>query len=104
MQESKPWTKPNALRKAYTLALLEKQGGKCAICDTTEPGGKGWHKDHDHVTGIVRGALCHHCNLGLGNFKDSPELLAKASRYLTEPRRAEDYPTKGDFYRVRSQC
>jgi hypothetical protein len=66
--------------------LLERQGGCCAICGTNDPsGGHGnnFHVDHDHSTGAIRGLLCHHCNHGLGKFKDSPELLHKAMSYLS---------------------
>ena len=38
--------------------------------------------DHDHKTGKFRGMLCHHCNRGLGNFKDSTMNLEKAILYL----------------------
>lgn len=38
--------------------------------------------DHDHKTGLVRGALCTRCNLGLGHFRDSPKLLRFAALYL----------------------
>lgn len=62
-------------------ALLEAQGGVCAICKTGG-GGKPFHVDHDHNTGVVRGLLCHHCNVGLGHFKDSTGLLAMAIAYL----------------------
>lgn len=58
--------------------LMEKQGGKCAIC--------GEHKklclDHDHANGIFRGLLCDGCNHGLGMFRDNPKLLQSAITYL----------------------
>lgn len=38
--------------------------------------------DHNHQTGKVRGLLCHHCNVGLGHFKDNIELLNSALDYL----------------------
>lgn len=66
--------------------MLEEQGGVCAICETDKPGGP-WEKfkvDHDHKTGKVRGLLCQHCNVGLGHFNDSPDLLATAIDYLNE--------------------
>lgn len=70
-------------------AMLERQGGVCAICG--EPmkkiGEKGkrnhsMYVDHDHKTGKVRGLLCNQCNFGLGQFRDDPILLAKAIEYL----------------------
>lgn len=63
--------------------LLSSQNGACAICETSKPGGKGWHVDHDHQTGNVRGLLCHHCNVGIGNLKDDPALVMKAAQYLS---------------------
>lgn len=69
-------------------AMLIVQGGKCAICGTTEPGGRiglcgpVFHVDHCHTNGTIRGLLCNSCNLGLGNFKDSVINLAKAIAYL----------------------
>lgn len=58
--------------------LNEKFGNVCGICD------KDGHLmlDHCHTTGKIRGLLCNNCNLGLGNFKDSLDLLDRAKRYL----------------------
>jgi hypothetical protein len=59
------------------------QGSCCAICKTTEPGGRwGWHIDHCHITGKVRGVVCNRCNIALGGFKDNIELLQSAIDYL----------------------
>jgi hypothetical protein len=65
--------------------ILATQGGRCGICRTDVPGGRGerWHIDHCHETNRVRGLLCHNCNVGLGNFRDSPSILAAALDYLT---------------------
>lgn len=49
----------------------------CSIC-----GEEATHLDHNHATGDIRGGLCRTCNLGLGYFKDSPDLLVAAAGYL----------------------
>ena len=38
--------------------------------------------DHCHTKNEVRGMLCGSCNLGLGKFKDDPQLLEFARIYL----------------------
>lgn len=38
--------------------------------------------DHNHITGKVRGILCHSCNRALGLFKDSISILNSAQQYL----------------------
>jgi hypothetical protein len=39
--------------------------------------------DHNHDSGKFRGWLCQKCNIGLGNFNDSVEILELAIKYLT---------------------
>ncbi len=65
-------------------SILEQQGNKCAICGETGPGGGrvNFYVDHDHVTNKVRGLLCHSCNVGLGHFRDSRDILSAAMQYL----------------------
>ncbi len=82
-------TKHRLLRKTYALsiddysALLDAQGGTCAICGRTpEESGATLHVDHDHVTGKLRGILCRSCNHGLGRFQDNIEWLFNAACYL----------------------
>lgn len=69
-------------------SVLATQRGVCAICGKPETAKhqSGKQKDlaidHDHATGAFRGLLCVNCNNGLGRFKDSPELLISAAKYL----------------------
>ncbi|WP_374580593.1 endonuclease VII domain-containing protein [Sphingomonas sp. J344] len=82
--------KESDLRNRYGLSLtdfhdlLEAQGGVCAICSEPEQvkDGRSLAVDHDHSTGEVRGLLCQKCNTGLGKFRDSPDLLREAIKYL----------------------
>ena len=62
--------------------MLEDQNFKCAICEDTLKQDRSTHVDHDHLTGVVRGILCHHCNTGLGCFKDTTLRMKKAIQYL----------------------
>jgi Recombination endonuclease VII len=86
--------KNKQLLKAYGItiedyeALLEAQGGVCAICKQPE---SALHQngvvrrlavDHDHETKIVRGLLCSGCNQGVGYFRNNPGLLDAAAAYL----------------------
>jgi hypothetical protein len=72
-------------------ALEKKQNGRCAICKTDRPGGRGrWHIDHNHETGQVRGLLCQKCNMGLGLLEHNYERLVRAHQYLLDhPERLE---------------
>ncbi len=70
---------------AQYKALLEIQGGKCAICSSETPKRKralGFFVDHCHFTGRVRGLLCHRCNLAVGWMEDNIALVTNVSKYL----------------------
>jgi hypothetical protein len=73
------------LKRKYGLtleafdALLESQGGGCAICGKLDVD----HVDHDHRTGRVRGILCFRCNVAIGQMDDDPERLLAAASYLS---------------------
>ena len=68
--------------------MHEVQGFACAICKSTDPGGRStvnnFCVDHDHETGKVRGLLCHSCNLALGHFKDNVATIESAILYLNK--------------------
>ena len=74
-----------ALQRKYGMtlaefeALLHSQGKSCLICGASA---RQFHVDHSHKTGVVRGILCVNCNVGLGAFSDSAEVLRKAAAYL----------------------
>ena len=65
------------------VKLFLKQQQACGICRSPTTGQKrGWHIDHDHVTGLIRGILCPSCNQMLGNARDDPERLEAGAAYL----------------------
>lgn len=68
------------LTKSQYEEMSNAQGGKCAICSKTPK--EKLCVDHCHETGVVRALLCRSCNTGLGCFRDNPELLTKATKYL----------------------
>ncbi len=87
----------NRLSNGWTKRLFNRkmteQDKRCAICgtllvDSRASGEKllnGMRKlaaDHDHVTGLSRGILCHQCNVGIGMLQDNPDILEKAALYL----------------------
>jgi hypothetical protein len=71
-------------------ALLEAQGGVCAVCELPDATGKDLAVDHDHgccpvprsCGNCVRGLLCSRCNLGIGRFGDDPDRVQAAVEYL----------------------
>lgn len=77
--------KENNLSYRYGMSIAgyskmcEEQNYSCAIC---KEDCANLLVDHSHVTGIVRGLLCHSCNVALGLFKDDSERLLRAINYL----------------------
>lgn len=74
------------LLKAYGMTWeeyrvrLEAQQGRCLICQDELVGTP--YVDHCHARGHVRGLLCRGCNSGLGMFRDNPDVLRRAIKYL----------------------
>lgn len=60
-------------------AMVEVASGKCQICGRSD---KRLVIDHCHETNAVRGLICDDCNVGLGRFRDDPNLLRTALNYL----------------------
>jgi hypothetical protein len=76
--------------------ILARQGGRCAICRTDDPGRRGiWCIDHDHTCcpdksscgNCVRGLLCLNCNVMVGLALDNPVVLAHAAHYVRQHRK-----------------
>jgi hypothetical protein len=67
------------------LAILSTQNGKCGLCENTESGRKDspWlHVDHNHSTGVVRGLLCHNCNIAVGMIKKNSINLKSIENWI----------------------
>ena len=90
------------------VAMAQFQGHKCVICKREGSVLRGVHHsgklvvDHNHKNGVVRGLLCHGCNSAIGYFRDEPNLMIQAMRYLwTDGRTSEvvffkEMMTRGD--------
>lgn len=64
--------------------LWDSQNGCCAICGVSEAEyGKALNVDHDHETGMIRGLLCHVCNLGIGYANPHWLPMEKVATYLS---------------------
>lgn len=60
--------------------MAKEQHHKCKICGEFPE--KGLFVDHCHSTDLVRGLLCHYCNILLGAGRDRIEILKSAIEYL----------------------
>jgi hypothetical protein len=80
-------------------SLLSRQNGVCAICkrpETSRRLGKlrQLGVDHSHSTGTNRGLLCSACNVAIGYFGESIELLEAAIKYLKKHTHSKSKTTK----------
>lgn len=79
--------------------IAEFQSGLCAIC-LQPPKNRRLSVDHDHKTGLIRGALCSFCNRAIGLFRDDIKKFERVVEYLKSPPAtsalgAERYGLKG---------
>lgn len=78
------------LRKHYGIdesqynAILNAQGGVCAICGAPPKDNKKRRLavDHNHATGKNRGLLCAPCNHAVERLENDPDWGTKALNYL----------------------
>jgi hypothetical protein len=82
------------LTPAEYEGILAAQGGVCALCNRRPTPRISLHVDHDHGTGEIRGLLCMRCNNALGLFREGPDLLRRAARYLTADAKHRSQRTK----------
>jgi hypothetical protein len=65
--------------------LIAAQASRCGICEkelSVSGERNTWpYVDHDHVSGAVRGILCHACNIRIGGW-DSPDFRSRAMKWL----------------------
>ena len=66
------------------LRLLKHQDFECASCgdDLSHLNFRKINIDHNHTEMFIRGALCKHCNIGLGLFLEDGPILLAAIKYL----------------------
>lgn len=80
--------KLHGITREQYLAMLAEQNGVCASCGKPETARnssgnpKNLAVDHCHATGVIRGLLCHCCNISIGLVKESPEVLRNCATYL----------------------
>lgn len=84
------------LKRDYGMTLdqynqrVRQQVGRCAICRRAETAKSSGGKvkrlsvDHDHVTGAVRGLLCHRCNIVVWALEDNHVTIGAVSEYIEQ--------------------
>jgi len=89
IKRRKPKLRDEQLKYVYGITrneyntMYKNQKAKCGICKLHE---KHFTRilcvDHCHITGKIRGLLCHKCNAALGAFRDNIDILKNAIKWL----------------------
>lgn len=69
-------------QRNYTYGYYEEKPVQCEICSLVFDLDNVPRLDHNHKTGVIRGWLCHNCNLMIGHAKDDVTALTRAITYL----------------------
>lgn len=72
---------PLRMTEAAYQAMHDAQDGRCALCGKRQRKQR-LTRDHDHLTGRIRGLLCMRCNRALGAWEWSDEAMVRLRRYL----------------------
>ena len=86
--EDANWDFRRNIKKFYGISveqyesMFRAQNGVCAICSCLNISGRRLAVDHNHVTGNIRGLLCSRCNTGIGQARESVDILKKTIAYL----------------------
>ena len=93
-KKNNPTTSNESYKRLYGiteedyLRMLKEQNEVCKICLKPETAKakdkvKRLSVDHCHMTGKVRGLLCHKCNTTLGKYEDNIETFERFIEYLS---------------------
>lgn len=88
------------LTKKDYKKIVEEQDNRCAICNQHETRKnrigqtRNLSVDHCHKSGKIRQLLCSNCNAGLGHFKDNPEFILAAYKYILKHNTESDFDVK----------
>lgn len=75
--------------------MIEKQEGKCAICECElKFVGNQSVVDHCHKTHVIRGILCRACNTAIGLLKENDKHFRRAMQYLSDAQAKGVQPEK----------
>jgi DNA-directed RNA polymerase subunit RPC12/RpoP len=92
MNHQKTTAAKHGVTVEFLRSLREQQNYLCAICGRQFDQSLISHRavlDHDHTTDRIRGYLCNGCNIAIGCFQESLEVIEKAAEYLRKHMEAQ---------------